>query len=171
MTTMMICQLTPIAALPQEGGSIEGFVFPKSWFQGLIRRARGDVAGANESFIGARAEMEKVVREQPNYAQAICILGLIDAGLGRKEDAIREGEQAVGLLPLQKDAINGILSIEYLAVIYAWVGELDRAIQQLAVATKEPGDLSFGQLKLRPVWDPLRGDPRFDKIVASLAPK
>jgi len=160
-----------LAALPQEGGSIEGFVFPKSWFQGLIRRARGDAAGANEAFIAARAEMEKIVQEQPNYAQAMCILGLIDAGLGRKEDAMREGERAVALLPLQKDAINGILSIEYLAVIYAWVGEPDRAFQQLAVATKEPSDLSFGQLKVRPVWDPLRDDPRFDKIVASLAPK
>jgi len=77
----------------------------------------------------------------------------------------------MALLPLEKDAINGALLSEYLAVIYAWVGETDRALKQLAMAVKTPGDLSFGQLKLRPVWDPLRNDPRFEEIVASLAPK
>ena len=76
----------------------------------------------------------------------------------------------MALLPLEKDTINGALLSEYLAVIYAWVGETDRALKQLAMV-KTPGDLSFGQLKLRPVWDPLRNDPRFDEIVASLAPK
>jgi serine/threonine-protein kinase len=160
-----------LASLPTEGASVEGFVFPKAWFQGVIRRAKGDSAGAKEAFTAARAEVERIVREQPDYAQALCLLGLIDAGLGRKEDAVREGEHAMALLPLEKDAINGALLSEYLAVIYAWVGEMDRAFKQLAIAVKTPGDLSFGQLKLRPVWDPLRNDPRFDEIVASLAPK
>ena len=160
-----------LAALPAEGGSVEGFVFPKGWFEGLIRRAEGDSAGAKEAFTAAHADVEKIVREQPDYAEALCLLGLIDAGLGRKEDAVSEGERAMALLPLEKDAINGALLSEYLAVIYAWVGETDRALKQLAMVAKTPGDLSFGQLKLRPVWDPLRNDPRFDEIVASLAPK
>ena len=160
-----------LASLPAEGGSVEGFVFPKGWFEGLVRRAEGDSAGAKQAFTAARAEVERIVREQPDYAQALGLLGLIDAGLDRKEDAIREGERAMTLLPLEKDAINGALLSEYLAIIYAWVGETDRALKQLAITVKTPGDLSFGQLKLRPVWDPLRNDPRFDEIVASLAPK
>jgi hypothetical protein len=95
---------------------------------------------------------------------------LIDAGLGRKEEAIREGRQAVELLPLTRDPINGAHMIEFLAVIYAWTGEPDLACDQLEVATKIPGTLSYGQLRLYPFWDPLRGNPRFDKIVSSLAP-
>ena len=61
--------------------------------------------------------------------------------------------------------------VKYFAMIAAWVGEKDLACEQLAIATSKPGDLSYGQLKLMPFWDPLRGDPRFEKIVASLAPK
>ncbi len=108
---------------------------------------------------------------QPAYGPALCVLGLIDAALGRKEEALREGRRAVELLPVQKDAINGPDMIKYLAMIAAWVGDKDLACEQLAVAISRPGFLSYGELKLMPHWDPLRGDPRFEKIVASLAPK
>ena len=111
------------------------------------------------------------MRDQPIYGPALCVLGLIDAGLGRKEEAIGEGRRAVELLPVSKDAINGALLIEYLAVIYAWCGDKDHAIEQLAIVTDMPSSVNYGQLKLHPYWDPLRGDPRFEKIVASLAPK
>ena len=104
-------------------------------------------------------------------APALCVLGLIDAGLGRKEEALREGRRAVELCPMEKDAFMGVAMIKYLAMIAAWVGEKDLACEQLAIATRKPSDLSYGQLKLMPFWDPLRGDPRFEKIVASLAPK
>jgi hypothetical protein len=96
---------------------------------------------------------------------------LIDAGLGRKDDAVREGRHAVDLLPVSKDSINGASLVNYLAVIYAWVGEKDQAFTQLETAAKLPGTLNYGQLRLHPYWDQLRGDPRFEKIVASLAPK
>ena len=97
---------------------------------------------------------------------------MIDAGLGRKEDALREGRRAVELLPAQKDALNGAHMIEYFAIIAAWVGEKDLACKQLAtVAPLDSTSISYGQLKLLPYWDPLRGDPRFEKIVADLAPK
>ena len=96
---------------------------------------------------------------------------MADALLGHKEDAIREGRRAVELLPITKDSIGGSLLIQYLSLIYAWTGEKDRAFEQLAIAAQEPGPLSYGQLRLHPYWDPLRSDPRFDKIVASLAPK
>jgi hypothetical protein len=100
------------------------------------------------------------------------VLGLIDAGLGRKEDALREGRRAIELLPVTKDSINGAHMIEFFAVIAAWVGEKDLACEQLAIATRLPSSsLSYGGLKLFPTYDPLRGAPRFEKIVASLAPK
>lgn len=109
-------------------------------------------------------------RGQADYGPAVCILGVIDAGLGRKEDAIREGRRVVELLPLKRDPINGAHMIEFFGVIYAWTGEVDLACEQLDAATKIPGTLSYGQLRLYPFWDPLRGNPRFEKIVASLAP-
>ena len=73
---------------------------------------------------------------------------------------------------MTKDSINGAHMIEFFAIIAAWVGEKDLACEQLTIATRLLGcQLSYGQLKLHPFWDPLRGDPRFEKIVASLAPK
>jgi hypothetical protein len=99
------------------------------------------------------------------------VLGLIDAGLGRKEDALREGRRAIELLPVTKDSMNGAHMIEFFAVIAAWVGEKDLACEQLAISTRLHGFLSYGGLKLFPTYDPLRGDPCFEKIVASLAPK
>ena len=84
---------------------------------------------------------------------------------------MREGRRAVELLPVEKDSVNGVHMIKYLAMTAAWVGEKDLAFEQLAIAARHPGDLSFGELKLMPFWDPLRGDLRFEKIVASLAPK
>src|SRR5262249_15345866 len=126
---------------------------------------------AGPAFTAARAEQEKTVQAQPNYGPALCLLGLIDAGLGRKEEALREGRRAVELLPVEKDAINGPAMIKYLAMIAAWVGDTDLAGEKLATASRLPNGGSYGQLKLLPFWDPLRGDPRFEKIVASLAAK
>ena len=97
---------------------------------------------------------------------------MVDAVLGNKEDAIREGEHAVQLMPISKSAIEGAMLTQYLAVIYAWTGEKDRAIEQLAGAAKLPGShVSYGHVRLNPLWDPLRDDERFKAIVASLAPK
>jgi serine/threonine-protein kinase len=139
--------------------------------EGIIARMSNDDSKPRAAFAAARAEQEKTVQAQPNYGPPLCVLGLIDAALGRKEEALHEGRRAVELLPAQKDAINGPLMIEYLAMIAAWVGDKDLACQQLAIAIRPPSTVSYGQLKLLPFWDPLRGDPRFEKIVASLAPK
>ena len=139
--------------------------------EGVIARMTKDDRKARAAFTAARAAQEKAVQAQPNYAPALCALGLIDAGLGRKEEALREGRRAAELLPVEKDAINGPLMIEYLAMIAAWVGDKNLACEQLAIAIRPPSTVSYGQLKLLPYWDPLRGDPRFEKIVASLAPK
>jgi TolB-like protein/Tfp pilus assembly protein PilF len=139
--------------------------------QGVIARLENDDAQARAAFTAARVQQEKAVQAQPNYGPALCVLGLIDAALGRKEEALREGRRAVELLPVEKDAINGPHMIEYLAMIAAWVGDKDLACEQLATAVRRPSDFGYGELKLLPSWDPLRGDPCFEKIVASLAPK
>jgi hypothetical protein len=96
---------------------------------------------------------------------------MIDAALGRKEDAIREGRRAAELLPVTRDSIAGATIMEYLGIIYAWTGEKNLAIDQVAATLQIPSDLNYGKLRLHPFWDPLRGDPRFEKLVASLTPK
>jgi len=161
-----------LAVMPTGGCYDENIPFPNSWCQGLVARLSGDESAARAAFTNARRELEQIVRDQPDYAAALCALGVVDAALGNKEDAIREGERAVELVPASKSAIDGAMFIQYLTVIYAWTGDKDRAIQRLTEAVKLPGNhVTYGHLRLDPIWDPLRGDPRFEKIVASLAPK
>jgi serine/threonine-protein kinase len=143
----------------------------RGFSEGLIGRMTKNEAKARAAFMAARAEQQKQVDSQPGYGPALCVLALIDAALGRKEEALREGQRAIELLPVEKDSINGAHMIEYFAITAAWVGEKDLACDKLAAALPMPVQLSYGQLKLLPYWDPLRGDPRFEKIVASLAPK
>ncbi len=145
--------------------------FSRQFGEGVLARMNGDPAAAQAAFIAARIRQEEIVRRQPDYAPALCVLGLIDAGLGRKEEALREGRRAVELLPVAKDSNNGPTMIQVLAMIYTWTGEKDLALEQLRNAAQLPSFLSYGLLRLFPYWDPLRGDPRFEKIVASLAPK
>jgi len=145
--------------------------FSRPFVEGLIARMTNDHEKALSAFTAARAEQEKVVRAQPDEAPTLCVLGLIDAALGRKDEALREGRRAVELLPVEKDAINGGGMVFYFAMIAAWTGEKDLACEQLATAIRLPSPLTYGDLKLMPFWDPLRGDPCFEKIVASLAPK
>jgi len=149
----------------------EAVKYSPRFIEGLIARMTKDDAKARTAFTVARTEQEKLVAADPQDAGALCVLGLIDASLGRKEEALREGRRAVELLPVERDAVNGGEIVVCLANIAAWVGDKDLACQQLAVASGLPSDLSYGELKLSPFWDPLRGDPCFEKIVASLAPK
>jgi serine/threonine-protein kinase len=151
--------------------SSDNVALSRLFLQGVIARMTNDDARAQSAFTAARTEQEKAVQAQPGYGPAVCLLGLIDAGLGRKEQAMDEGRRAIELLPVEKDAINGPAMIKYLSVIAAWTGETDLACQQLEKALSNPSFLGYGQLKLLPFWDPLRRDPRFEKIVASLAPK
>ena len=142
------------------GDSVE---FNRPFIEGILARMTNDGAGAQAAFTAARAEQEKVVQTQPNFAQGLVFLGLIDAGLGRKEEALREGRRAVELV--KKDALEAVVLAKYLAMIAAWVGDKDFALDQLASIIRRPSDLSYGELKLLPFWDPLRGDPRFEKIL------
>jgi serine/threonine-protein kinase len=161
-----------LRAIPTGGCYDENIPFPDSWCRGLVARLRGDEPAARAAFASARSELEQILRDQPDYAAALCAIGVVDAALGNKEDAIGEGQRAVELMPVSKNAIDGAILIQYLAVIYAWTGEKDRAIEQLTEAARLPGShVTYGHLRLNPFWDPLRGDPRFEAIIASLAPK
>ena len=114
------------------------------------------------------------MQQQKDYGPPVCVLGLIDAALGNKEAALQEGRRAMELLPVEKDSTSGQGVRAFFAVIAAWAGEKDLALQQLATASPIYGAgliTSYGLLKLSPFWDPLRGDPRFEQIVASFAPK
>jgi TolB-like protein/Tfp pilus assembly protein PilF/predicted Ser/Thr protein kinase len=140
-------------------------IFSRPFVEGLIARMTKDDGKALVAFMAARDEQEKIVQAQPSYGPAMCVLGLIDAGLGRKEEALREGWRAVELLPVEKDAFEAPVMAKYLAMIAAWIGDKDLACEQLAALIGGPSDLSYGQLKLMPWWDPLRTDPRFEKLV------
>ena len=139
--------------------------FTRPFVEGVIARMTNDEHKAQLAFTAARVEQKKTLQAQPNYGPAWCVLGVIDAALGRKEEALREGRRAVELLPVKKDALWGITMVKYFAIIAAWVGEKDLACEQLASIIRRPNGVTYGQLKLLPFWDPLRGDPRFDKLL------
>ena len=101
----------------------------------------------------------------------LATLGLIDAGLGRKEEALREGRRAVELRPLTEDAVDGGTVLVSLATIHAWLGDVKSSLDQLESLVRIPNGLSFGQLKFDPVWDAVRGDSRFEPILKQLQPR
>lgn len=162
---------TALSKMPLDGCRAEPFPFPRAWCEGITARFRGDTAAAHAAFTTARAEAQQLAQQQPNNGPALCVLGLIDAALGNKLDAIREGKRALELLPVSKDSIDGATASTCLALIYAWTGKKDAAVSQLETVARIPGPLTHGELKLDPAWDPIRDDPRFQKILALLAPK
>jgi tetratricopeptide (TPR) repeat protein len=146
----------------------------RSFGEGLLARMTKDEARARTAFEAARAQQEKIVQAQPDYGPALCVLSIIDAALGRKELALEEGRRAIALTPLEKDVVNGSRVLQYFAITATLTGDKELALQQLQGGLRAPAAsqmLSYGALKLLPFWDPLRGDPRFEKIVNSLAPK
>jgi TolB-like protein len=159
-----------LAALPVDGCRDDAFSFPRAWCEGVVARSEGDDAAAHIAFSRARAEVGEIARRQPNYAEELCVLSMIDAALGNKDEAITVGRRAAEMLPISKDAITGTKLRVYLAVVYAWTGEKKLALEELMKLIHAPSDVSYGDLRLHPYWDPLRHDPGFDKIVASLAP-
>ena len=167
---LQLLRAKALANYPAEGISVNGVNFSRAYWRGVFARCQGDLAQAQSAFNLARSELVSTMDTQPNSASALSLLGMIDAGLGRKDDALREGRRACDLLPISQDAVDGATLAVNLAHIYAWTGEKDLAIEQIAAIERVPNQLSYGLLKLHPYWDPLRGDPRFEKIVSSLAP-
>ncbi|HEV3410255.1 MAG TPA: hypothetical protein VG095_08165, partial [Chthoniobacterales bacterium] len=144
--------------------------FSRLFGEGLLARMKGDTAAAQAHFTAARAKQERLVQAQPEYGPALSVLGLIDAALGRKEEALAEGRRAVELTPREKDALNAPNLVTNLAAIAGMVGEDDLAI---SILRQQAGDreIEYGLLKLDPIWDPLRKNPRFQELLESLAPK
>jgi len=147
------------------------FYYPKAGFEAIIARAKGDSARATEAFSNTRKILEQRLAIKPEDARTIAVLAQVDAGLGRKELAIQEAQHAVDLMPLSKDIYDGALVLEGLAQVYTWTNEPDRAIELLQKLTAMPSYIYYARLKLYPMWNPLRSDPRFQQIVNSLAPK
>jgi serine/threonine protein kinase/tetratricopeptide (TPR) repeat protein len=166
--------LAELDALSEDNLDIRGVGgtrFSRSYLRGLLARRKGDAPTANAAFTAARAPQEEVVRARPDFGPPLCVLGLIDAGLGRREDALREGQRAVELTSTAKDYLDYADVLYFYAVICVWTGERDLALAQLETLAKIQAGISYGDIRLSPYWDSLRRDERFEKIVASLAPK
>ena len=159
-----------LEAMTENGCQEEGLPFPKSWCEGLVAHEKNDDAAARLAFTEARGRVNRLVQEQPDFAAAISALGMIDAALGNKDDALAEGRKAIELLPISKDAIVGSTLLQNLAVIYAWTGEKEAALDVLNQLAGVPGYLSYGHLSLHPYWTHLRNDPGFSKILKALQP-
>ena len=138
---------------------------PKALLYAQIYGRMGQSKLEQDHYDSARSFLEAKVQEWPEDARVHSSLSLAYAGLGRKEEAIREGKKAVELLPVAKDAWRGPFRVQDLARIYVMVGEYDAAIDQLEYLLSIPGDISIPLLKLDPTWEPLRDHPRFQKIL------
>ncbi len=150
---------------------------PKTFLEGCIYLAQGDKENAQKAFEKARPSFETAVKEAPLSADRHANLGWLYASMGRKEEAIREGRRAVELKPESKDAVDGAIMNCYLALIYARVDEKDLAIPLLERLLKTPGavdsvdySVTVNDLKHRWEWDPLRSDPRFQKLIEGSQP-
>jgi len=138
---------------------------PRSFCAGVAARAVGDATTADSAFTSARAEMARLVDDQPDYAEALSVLGMSEAAVGNKKNALQYSRRAAELFPITKDAITGGEILRNLAITYAWAGEMDLAFNELEEVLRQPTPVSYGQLRLHPWWDPLRDHPRFGKIL------
>jgi TolB-like protein/Flp pilus assembly protein TadD len=145
----------------------DGYALPRTYFEGLIARGRGEKEAAERAFAAAQRIVETDMAQWLDDAKAMALLGILQALRGNKEEAIRAGQRAVEHLPISKDAYDGPLLATKLAVIYAQVGEFDRAIELLAGLMKTPNGPTPGTLRVEPEWEPLRSDPRFQKLSES----
>ena len=159
------------ALIPAEGiaNSFDEAAVPREYCIGRTAWLFGDKELARTSLTAARGIFERTTQEQPDYSQAWSYLGLTDAMLGRREDAVREGKRACEILPYTKDSWIGPGWMTNLAAIYTWCGDKDAALEQLESTVKLPVGISYGELKQSPDWDAIRDDPRFQKLLASLA--
>jgi tetratricopeptide (TPR) repeat protein len=122
---------------------------------------------AKKYYDEARTTLTEKIQQEPDDSRFRSALGIAYAGLGRKEDAIREGMKGVELLPVTKEAIRGYYRRADLARIYVMVGEYDLAMEQIEYLLSIPGDLTKHSLRLHPAWAPLRDYPRFKKLLES----
>ena len=160
-----------LAASKESIFDANGYIRSRSYFEGQIAQGQGNEERARASFGSARLDAAKAVQQRADDPKALIVLAEVDAHLGHKDDALRSAEQAMALMPEGKDALDRISLLEKVAVIYCRTGEKDRAVQLLEQLAEKPSSISYGELKLWSEYDPLRGDPRFEALVARLAPK
>ena len=155
-----------VKKMPKETVHGEGTApTPKAFFEGILHFMLGEKDKARADFERARVIVEESVRDVPDDPSRHAQLGAIFAGLGRKEEAIREGKRAVELLPESKDAFEGPQVTIALAQIYCWTGEKEQALQLIERSLSTPNGINVPLLKLDPVWDPIRDDPRFKALI------
>jgi TolB-like protein/Tfp pilus assembly protein PilF len=154
-----------IALVKQSPQDVFHYDKPREFFEGAIYTFLNDKEKAVSAFKRARPIAEKALRESPSDASRHIILGMILAGLGEKELAIAEGKRAVELLPESEDALDGPKTTVALAQIYTWTGETDQALQILERSLSTPNGVTIPFLRLDPMWDPLRSDPRFQALI------
>jgi tetratricopeptide (TPR) repeat protein len=145
---------------------IQLWYLPPELLVASVYREMGERELAAACLDSARVHLEKLVREHPDDARYRGSLGVTYAALGRPEDALREGTRAVELRPISRYAIRGVVRRVELARIYTYIGDIDLAVDELEFLLKTPGSyLSTATLRLNPQWDPLRGNPRFEKLI------
>jgi TolB-like protein/Tfp pilus assembly protein PilF len=147
------------------------FYYPKAWFEAIVAQERGDSAQALNALRSTRAILAQRLIIKPEHARTIAVLAQVDARLGQKELALQEAKHAIDLMPISKDIYDGGLVLEGLAQVYTWSDEHDRAIDLLRKLVAMPSYINYARLKFHPLWKPLRGNPQFEQIVASLGPK
>jgi len=144
---------------------------PRGCIEIWLARLQQDIPLTELRFTAARDQLKRKVEQNPQEPGLLSTLGIIDAALGRKQDAIQEASHATEILPISKDAETGPGLVTNLAIVYAWTNEPELAFQELTISVNNRVSIFYGELKLDPAWDPLRKDPRFDKLLAELAPR
>jgi tetratricopeptide (TPR) repeat protein len=159
--------LAQLSSSRVEAFSSQSVFIPKAQIYAQINGLMGNKDVEQAQYESAASILETSIQQEPNDARFHSALGIAYAGLGRKQDAIREGSLAVKMLPVNKDAMRGFRRAKDLAQIYVMVGESDLAIDQLEFLLSIPGPLSVPLLRLEPVWAPLREHPRFKKLLGT----
>lgn len=166
--------LRKLSEIQSDEVEITGVQHPKAWFEALAARIRGDASKAETAFAAARIPVANAVSADPTSGRKLGLLAMIDAGLGRRDQAVSEARRACDLSA--KVATDAPIAACNLAVVYAWTGQSDLALAVLEewinrpAGINEPSQPTFGDFRLNPVWDPLRNDPRFVELVERLAP-
>jgi TolB-like protein len=146
-------------------GALDDYTVPREWYVGLIARGRGREEEAARAFAGAKERVLAEAAESPNDGKILIMRGLIEAMLGQTEEAVAAGEGAVSLLPISADALDGPLLATNLAAIYTQIGQRDKALAILEGLVSHIGGPTPGTLRIEPQWDPLRSDPRFQRLL------
>jgi serine/threonine protein kinase/Flp pilus assembly protein TadD len=151
--------------------SFSDAVVPRRCGEIWLAAVQGKLHTIKPAFVAARDELKQQVEAHPDNASLLSALAIIDMTFGRKQEAIRNAQRAVEICPISEDAVQGQRLLDNLAIVWAWTDQPDSALSELSKSIRTPAGVTYGELKLNPAWDPLRKDPRFDNLLAQLAPR